>query len=99
MRSTMRTFSLGTLIALAACAKPDVRPIIEEVPVEVPVAVATGCVATSGRPAGVKPLKDEIAPDEWKRRAPGARAEAVRAKAGQRQNYAEALMAATSACK
>lgn len=104
MRSTKMAFksalALLTIAALAlpGCAgRPD--PIIETRIVEVPVPVATGCISDAGRPEAVKPLRDTITPEEWQARAPGAKAETIRAQAGTRMNRTDKLEAATSECK
>ncbi|MEZ0495386.1 hypothetical protein [Sphingomonas sp. IW22] len=61
-----------------------------------PVAVAVGCVVN--RPARVTPLRELVPAAQWAARAPGAKAQAVRAQAGRRMNHADALDAATRAC-
>lgn len=100
MRYTKTAFSLVACLALAACATTQPRPpIVETVTVEVPVPVATGCIATGGRPAPVKPLNEQTARDDWYKLAPGAKANAVKGQAGDRMNNADLDRAATSGCK
>lgn len=85
------------LLALAGCAHrdPDTPPKLDTITVLVPV--ATGCIAPSGRPAPVIPLKERYT-EEWQAMPPGAKASAVQAQAGDRLNYEDALRAATSGC-
>lgn len=102
MRFTATASSLIAALALAGCTTTKV--ITEEVPVEVLVPVATGCVAdTDGdgegdRPDPVTPLRDTIPESDWEARAPGAKAETIRAQAGRRMNYEDQDRAATSGC-
>lgn len=63
----------------------------------VPVPVSVGCVVD--RPAPIRPLNEQITPEQWERLAPGAKAEAIRAQAGERMNYSDRLEASTSGCK
>ena len=95
MRCSMLCIATASSLALAGCAtRLDRTP---EVRIETaPVAVAVGCV--SGRPAPVTPLNRRVPKAEWDVRAPGAKAQAVRAQAGLRMNHADALQAATSGC-
>jgi hypothetical protein len=44
------------------------------------------------------PLASRISPSDWAARAPGAKAQAVRAQTGVRMNYEDRERAATSAC-
>lgn len=97
MRFTATASSLIIALALAGCTKT--RIITEQVPVEVYVPVATGCVAETGRPDRVTPLRDTITEDEWQARAPGTKAETIRAQAGRRMNYEDEDRAATSGCQ
>lgn len=90
-----RPIALAFLFALAACATspaPEAR--VEYRTAN--VAVAAGCV--SNAPAEVVPLKQRIPDDQWKALAPGAKAEATKAQAGERMNYEDQLRAATRAC-
>jgi hypothetical protein len=90
-----RSLRFGLLIAgLAGCTTAPVEPRVEYR--EVKVAVAAGCV--SGAPETVKPLNERIPADQWNALAPGAKAEAVKAQAGERMNYEDQLRAATAAC-
>ena len=94
MRYSMRCMTLVSSLSLAGCATMPSTP---EIRIEtVPVAVAIGCVVD--RPAEVVPLNKAMTHEEWLRRAPGAKAETIRAQAGARQNYEDVLKAATSAC-
>lgn len=101
MRTVSKAALLCLVIMLAACAshKSPINLLPEQVPHDVNVAVATGCIATTGRPAPVDPLNKTITPDEWKKKPPNAKASAVLAQAGRRLNYEQADAAATSACK
>lgn len=83
------------LIALAACAGQTSEPKVEYRTEY--VAVSTGCVVD--KPEALVPLKEQIAPEQWARMAPGAKAEAVKAQAGYRMNYLDELLASTSGCK
>lgn len=97
MRCSMRSITTASSLALlAACAgqAPRAEPAVEYREAAVPV--ATGCVVD--RPAPVMPLASRVPAAEWARRAPGAKAQAVRAQAGQRLNYEDALRASTSGC-
>jgi len=97
MRYSMRSIATASsLVLLAACAgrPPRVEPTVEYR--EAAVAIATGCVVD--RPAPVTPLSSRVPAGEWARRAPGAKAQAVRAQAGQRLNYEDALRASTAGC-
>lgn len=83
------------LLTLAACAGKTPEPQI--VYKEVKVAVAVGCVVE--RPAAVAPLSRRIPSETWRTLAPGAKAAAVQAQAGERMNYQDKLAAATSGCR
>lgn len=79
---------------LAACAHaPEQKIVLKPVPVATPV----GCVVN--RPSPPETLLVRISNEEWAALAPGARARAVEAQAGERMNYQDALAAATSGCK
>lgn len=98
----MRSITLASsLLMLAACSttKAPIKPAVEQVPVEIAIPVATGCIATNGRPAPVKPLRQQMKPDAWAKLAPGAKAAAIQAQAGIRMNTEDLDRAATSACK
>ena len=83
------------LTALAACAGQTPEPTVEYRTEY--VAVSTGCVVD--KPETLVPLKEQIAPEQWARMAPGAKAEAVKAQAGYRMNYQDELSASVSGCK
>lgn len=87
------------LFALAACVGGAPDPIREIDTVEVPVAVATGCVAEEGRPTPVMPLNQQMTREEWEARPVGARASAVGAQAIDRMDYEIALRASTAGCE
>jgi hypothetical protein len=98
----MRSITLASsLLMLAACttARAPIKPQVEQVPVEVAIPVATGCIATNGRPDPIKPLRDQKPLAEWNKLAPGAKAAAIQAQAGIRMNITDLDRAATSACK
>jgi hypothetical protein len=89
-------FGLALLAGiLTGCATPEPEVKIEYRTVPVPVSV--GCVVD--KPAPVRPLNKQIAPEQWETLAPGAKAEAVKAQAGERMNYSDELEASTSGCK
>lgn len=95
MRYSMRCMTLVSSLALAGCAAAPVDA--PEVHIQTaPIAVAVGCV--KDRPADVVPMNKAIPREQWLARAPGAKAETIKAQAGTRQNYEDALKAATSAC-
>lgn len=97
MRSITAVFSLAIL---AACTSgPDIRPQPEQVPVEVLMPVATGCIAETGRPPLPDPLNAKINEDEWTAMPAGSKSEAVLAQAGRHMNYEDEERAATSTCK
>lgn len=86
---------IAGLVALTGCSSktdPEVR--IEKVPVP----VLAPCVAPAGRPTTVTPMKDHVPASQWAHLAPGAKAQAVKAQAGEHLNYEDKLRAATSAC-
>lgn len=85
----------GAAALLSGCATPGEQP-PEIVYKEVKVAVATGCVVD--RPEEVQPLNKRIPADTWASLAPGAKAQAVKAQAGDRLNYEDELRAATAGC-
>lgn len=96
MRSSLRLAVLaGVLIGLSACQTTPEEPRIEYR--TVPVPVSAGCVVQ--RPAPVRPLNEQVPQEQWNALAPGAKAEAMRAQAGDRLNYENRLEAATSGCK
>lgn len=82
--------------ALAGCATSQEEP-PAVVYREAKVAVATGCVVD--KPEEVKPLNQRIAPDIWAALAPGAKAQAALAQAGDRMNYEDELRASTAGCQ
>jgi hypothetical protein len=86
----------SSLVLLAACAGRTPAPEPEIRYQDVPVAIATGCVVD--RPTPPASLSSRVPAAEWTRRALGAKAQAVRAQAGQRMNYEDALAASTSGC-
>lgn len=95
MRSLICCIAAASSVMLGGCtrraiAEPEVR--FETVPV--PVAVP--CVV--GRPAEPISLNKRIPSTEWAKRAPGAKAQAVAAQAGERMNFSDRLAAATSGC-
>lgn len=96
MRCSMRFIATASsLVLLAACAtRPPLEPTIEYR--EAAVAVAVGCVVD--RPPAPQPLNARIPPAEWAARAPGAKAQSVRAQAGVRLNYEDRERASTSGC-
>lgn len=98
MRYTKLAISLVAALALSACVTTP-EPKIEIRYVEVPVMVATGCIAATGRPEAVKPLKEKYTADEWLTKPPGAKASEFKAQAGERMNYQDADSAATAGCK
>ena len=99
MRSILWASSLALALAGCASTKSAIKPQVEQVPVEVVVAVATGCIDAKGRPAVPARLQDRYTPEQWAALAPGAKAEAFKAQAGERMNYGDLLYASTSACK
>lgn len=96
MRCSTRFMPMASsLILLAACAtRPAPEPVVQYR--EAAVAVAAGCVVD--RPAPPAPLASRITAADWAARAPGAKAQSVRAQAGVRLNYEDALAAATAGC-
>lgn len=94
MRSRIGFLALaGLLIAGCTGQTPEPRVVLKPVPVATPV----GCVV--GRPVEPQALAERIPDDVWATLAPGAKARAVEATAGERMNYVDELKAATSACK
>ena len=99
MRLRSRSALQVGLLTLAGCSPSvvDQRPAEPKVIYkDVPVAVAVGCVRN--RPGAVAPINAQIAADKWGAMPTGAKAEAVRAQAGDRMNYEDRLGAATSGC-
>lgn len=93
---TKRAVAPGLLIALAACTT-TARPDPEREYVQLPVAVAVGCV--KDRPAPPVPLREQHPDVDPATMPPGALARAVEAQGGERLNYENRLEAATSECK
>lgn len=83
----------GLLIAGCAGQAPEPRTVLKPVPVATPV----GCVVN--RPAAPLTLLERISDPDWAALAPGAKARAIEAQAGERMNYQDELAAATSGCK
>lgn len=83
----------GGLSACAARVAPPEPAIVYR---DAPIAVATGCVVD--RPAAPAALRDQVPAPAWAARAPGAKAQAIRAQAGRRLNFETRLEAATSGC-
>jgi hypothetical protein len=96
MRCSMRSITTASsLLLLAACAHaPAPEPAVQYR--DAAIAVAVGCVVD--RPAQPVPLSARVSAAEWAARAPGAKAQAVRAQAGRRLNYEDAEAAATAGC-
>lgn len=96
MRCSMRFITTAfSLLLLAACAtRPAPEPAVQYR--DAAIAVAIGCVVD--RPAKPAAINSRVNAAEWAARAPGAKAQAVRAQAGHRLNYEERLAASTSAC-
>lgn len=92
MRSRIGLVALAGL--LASCGdKPEPRIVLKPVPVATPV----GCVVD--RPDAPVALAVRISDETWAMLAPGAKARAFEAQAGERLNYEDRLAAATSACR
>ncbi|WP_164523640.1 hypothetical protein [Sphingomonas sp. S-NIH.Pt15_0812] len=95
---------IRTILALAiagglsACAAQLPAPAPEPSIVyrDAAVAVPVGCVVD--RPAPVVPLRERIAPAEWRTRAPGAKVQAIAAQAGRRMNHQTRTDASMSGC-
>ncbi len=96
MRCSMRSIvTASSLLLLAACVgRPTPEPAIQYR--EAAVAVAAGCVGD--RPAAPAPLNVRVPAAEWATRAPGAKAQAIRAQGGLRLNYEDRQAAALSGC-
>lgn len=96
MRGSLgRVVLAGLLVsALAACAGRTPEPKIEYRTVSVPVPAP--CAIDI--PGIVKGLKVLIPLEQWQALAPGAKASAVEAQAGERLNYEERLSASYSGC-
>ena len=92
MRYVATAFSL---ILIAGCTKTvtEERIVYQDVPVPVPV----GCVVN--RPTEPDPLRARYTDAQWAALAPGARAQAIAAQAGDRLNHTQAQAAALSGCK
>lgn len=89
----------SSLILLAGCANnPPIKPVPLEVPVEVAIPVATGCIPPGATPTRPLSLKGRYTTEQWAALAPGAKQEAIKAQAGDRMNYTDRLQAATSGC-
>ena len=93
---------IRTILALAiagglsACAAHAPAPEPSIVYRDAAVAVPVGCVVD--RPAPIVPLRERVAPAEWRTRAPGAKVQAIAAQAGRRMNHQTRTDAATSGC-
>lgn len=86
--------ALAMLILLSACSRPGVvndRPQIVEKLVTVP------CI--TARPEKVPALRDRITRDDWRAKTPKQKSAEVGVQALRRQNYSDALEAATVACQ
>lgn len=96
MRCSMRSIATAfSLVLLAACAHaPAAEPAVQYR--DAAIAVSVGCVVD--RPPAPASLAQRISPAEWAARAPGAKAQAVRAQAGARLNFEDRLVASTSGC-
>lgn len=96
MRCSMRSIATASsLMLVAACAtRPAPEPVVQYR--EAAVAIASGCVVD--RPTPPAPLASRITAADWAARAPGAKAQSVRAQAGVRLNYEDRLAASTAAC-
>lgn len=93
---------LGLLITscaamLGGCARGDRAP-VREVVKTVSVPVAVGCVS-GNRPDAVPPLASVYSASEWSALSAKQKAELVAAQALRHQNRAQALEAATGACR
>lgn len=84
----------GSFAMLAGCKTVEAEPKIEYRTAN--VAVAAPCVVN--RPEKPAALKDYVLPETWAALAPGAKAQALKAQAGERLNYEGSLEAATSGC-
>lgn len=92
----MRTYAIClSLAALGACAS---RTVIQERVQHASIPVMVGCVA-GDRPAIVAPLSSVMTAAEWAKRSVKQKAALVGRQALQHQTRAEALAAATSACR
>lgn len=101
------SFGLSVLCGLLACtvlasgltgctSVPD-KPPPEITYREAMVPVSVGCVVS--RPAPVPALSVRVEPSIWATLAPGAKAQAIAAQAGERMNYEDSLRASTSGCR
>lgn len=94
MRRSARSLVSAGVLILAGCKHASDAEIRYK---EVPVAVSAGCVVD--RPAPVVSLKDRMTEEEWRARAPGAKAATIEGQAYDRMNYADKLDAATKGCR
>ena len=94
MIRTIRALAIAS--GLSACAAHAPAPEPSIVYRDAAVAVPVGCVVD--RPAPVVPLRERVAPAEWRIRAPGAKVQAIAAQAGRRMNHQTRTDAATSGC-
>lgn len=92
----MRIIVLILAAALSSCADGKARPV--ESPGTVSVPVAVGCVSGE-RPSAVTPLQTEFSPGEWAKLTVKQKAALVSAQGLRHQSRAEALEAATGACR
>ncbi|MDR6128776.1 hypothetical protein QE361_003210 [Sphingomonas sp. SORGH_AS802] len=90
--------ALAIACGLSACAAQLPAPAPEPSIVyrDAAVAVPVSCVVD--RPAPVVPLRERVAPAEWRTRAPGAKVQAIAAQAGRRMSHQTLSDAATSGC-
>lgn len=98
MRYMKTAFSLFAMLIISACARTAPPPIIEIKTVEVPIPVATGCIAKEGRPRPLPSLRDSIILQKWQALPPKSKAANIEAQAGRRLNYVDQLSAVTSGC-
>ena len=98
MRVCTRQLICFVLLAVSACADTS-RPASEPRVVyqQVKVAVPVGCVVNA--PPKVVSVRDQDLQPPWDQRALGAKAETIKAQAGERMNYESKLEAATAGCK
>jgi len=93
MRSRIGLVALAGLLISGCSDKPELKIVLKPVPVATPV----GCVAD--RPEAPMSLALRISDETWAMLAPGAKARAFEAQAGERLNYEDRLAVATSACR
>lgn len=95
-RETVALFlAVALVISVCGCARnppPEPSTIYKTVEVRVP----SPCV--TDRPPEVQPLNRRVPPANWAALAPGAKAQSVKAQAGERMNYEDKLRVATNAC-